>query len=404
MFLRCGGHPLLWALAAATLGLLALPTHAQSDWQLKTHLEVGVDAWHIDHSSAVPSTRQNLFLADSEPAWNYRDLSPWYTVQSQLELGPLSHVVLRARANQGSGSVLDQLYYDHGLSPSLGFRMGVADYRATWCREYDLDNPWVRESDPFCSHRMVRKPMSSAPAVQVYLRTELGPYQLQGLMGVFRPRAFGYAPREFSGALLPEQVQITKNHKQTLSFNALEKNTSTEWRLSWVKVDQSLFDPLMGSANNPLEPSRQVDYHQTSDIVFAGVSWQVKPRWRSRITHMSRFLKSRCQARQAGNLPGCDQRVESSSTVLEWNYQPNAADVLSLALVVYPLKQENWYERKVQHTSIAWRRDWGQGAFSAIQLSHARTTLPYNLRWEQLRFQPGAASAWALGTRVGYAF
>ena len=223
-----------------------------------------------------------MFLADSETSWSYRELSAWYTAQSQLNLGPHNHLVLRARANQGSGGVLDQLYYDHGISPSLGLRIGVADYRATWCREYDLDNPWVRESDPFCSQRFMRLPLSSAPAVQAYLTTEFGDYQVQGIAGLFRPRALGYAPREFSGAQLPDHVQITKNHKQSVSLNALNKTTSTEWRLSWIRITQSLFDPKVPASNTLGGPFTQMDYHQSSDIFFSGVSWQLSPRWRSR--------------------------------------------------------------------------------------------------------------------------
>lgn len=404
MLLRRGAHLARLGLAIALGPWAPLPTWAQSDWQLQNHFQVGVDAWHIDHSSEEPLTRRNMFLADSQTRWTYRELSPWYTAQSQLNFGPLQHVVLRARANQGSGGVLDQLYYDHGISPSLGFRIGVADYRATWCREYDLDNPWVRESDPFCSQRFIRLPLSSAPALQAYANTELGNYQIQAIGGLFRPRALGYAPREFSGAQLPDQVQITRNHKQTLALNALNKATSTEFRLSWVRIDQSLFDPQVRASNSQWGPFTEMNYHQASDIVFAGVSWQLSPRWRSRLTHMSRQLKARCDLLQPLAVPECGERVESSSTVLEWNYQASQKDILSLAVVHFPFKQFNVYERTHRNMSVGWRHDRGQGWFGAVQLSHSRSAIPYSLDFSKIAFQPGTASAWALGTRLGYAF
>jgi len=387
---------------AAACSLTALHAQAQGAWQLQNHFQVGVDAWHIEHSSEVPATRGQMFLADSETAWSYRDVSPWYTAQSQLSLGPLNQVVLRARASQGSGGVLDQLYYDHGISPSLGFRVGVADYRATWCREYDLDNPWIKEGDPFCSQRLARKPLSSAPALQVYLNTEVGPYQFQGIAGVFRPKALGYAPREFSGAIVPEHVQITHNHKQSLSFNALNKLTSTEWRWSWVRIDQRSLDTQYPARATSGGAVTTLDYHQQADTVFAGVSWQINPRWRARLTHMVSLLRAHCNLPDPLPNDGC-VRVRRRSTVLEWNYHAAATDMVSIALIDFPFRQDNVYERRHQSLTTGWRRDWGQGWFGSVQLSRSRTVIPYTREFREL-FPPGTASAWALGTRLGYAF
>lgn len=394
----------LWTVSFLTgLGLLLQGAQAQSDWHVQSVFQTGVDAWHIEHSAEDKTTKSTMYLADSDTRWTFSKWSPWYSLQSQLNLGPRNQVVLRGRANQGLGSSLDQLYLDHAISPSLGFRAGIADYRATWCREYDLDNPWVRQSDPFCSHRYLRMSSSSAPAIQAYVNLELGQYQMQGVAGVFRPRAFGYAHREFGDFVVGNSHHITKNHKQAVSFNVIDKSSSTEWRLSWIGLNQSLFDSDSVQLNDPsIYPSTQLNYHQKSNTYFAGVSWQVSPKLRSRLTHMSSLLKAQCVLLNPLAGPPCTNNYQKSSTVLELNYQLRPTDMLSVSWVTFPVVQNNAYQRDHQSMSAAWRRDWGQGWFNALQLSHAQSETAYNLTPQYVPYVPGLAKAWAAGFRLGY--
>lgn len=406
MFLKAGLQRLRpWTFTFLTgLGLVQ-GAQAQSDWHLQSSLQMGLDAWRIEHSATDKTTQGTMYLADSDTRWTFSEWSPWYSLQSQLNLGASSQVVLRGRANQGLGSSLDQLYLDHAISPSLGFRAGVADYRATWCREYDLDNPWVRESDPFCSHRVVRLSSSSAPALQAYVNLELGNYQMQGAAGIYRPRAFGYAKREFGDFRVKNNHHITKNHKQAVSLNIVDKSSSTEWRLSWIGLDQSLFDSDFVQFNDKsIYPSTQLDYHQKSNTFFAGVSWQVSPKLRSRLTHMTSDLKAHCVMLNplAGPPSQCSNRYKKASTVLELNYQLFPTDILSVSFVTFPVIQDTAYKRDHQSMSAAWRHDWGKGWFNALQLSRAQSETAYNLRPLYVPYVPGLAKAWAAGFRLGY--
>lgn len=373
---------------------------AQDTWQFNTAVQAGLDAWHIDHSAEHPVTRDIQFQADAGTSWRYRELSPWLTVQSRLSLSSQDHFVFRGQANQHNGATVDQFYYDHALSPSLGFRAGVADYRATWCREYDIDNPWVRENDPFCTDRRIRLATSSAPALQMYLNHDFEPYQVQGIVGLYRPRWFGYAPEEFGDKILLGHEVITKNHKQGFSVGLINKVTSTEWRFSWIGLDQTLFD---SDIVRPIEKRKPYSLEQKSNTFFAGVAWQVAPSLRSRLTHMSSRLKARCQGlSDAVSVPCASFRKDS--TVLELSYQWQATDVVSLALSTYPVKDERVYEWRHQNVSLGWRRDWPGRWFSAVQLTRSKNRVPYNNAYDPAGFDlpPTTASSWGAGLRVGY--
>jgi hypothetical protein len=389
-------------LLACSLGLVSV-VKAQPDGDLKSSVQVGMDAWHVNHSADLEVERNIMFLADSNTRWKYREVAPWLTLQSRLDFNTNNHLVLYGRASQSTGAVVDQLYLDHALSPSLGLRAGVADYRATWCREYDLDNPWVRETDPYCSDRVVRTTLSSAPALQVYLNRDVGNFEVQGIVGLYRPRAFGYAPREFGNLILQDSETVTKNNKNGLSVNVINKTHATEWRFSWIGSDQSLSNSGFFQLKDPqFYPPTQINYHQKSDTYFAGVSWQVSPRWRSRLTHMSSSLKAHCELLNLAAGEPCQNRFQKTSTVLEWAYQFKASEIVSLALSTYPIEWVGHYKGRHQSAAVAWRRDWGQGWFSTAQLIRANNRIR-NVDPAVMRPYPnGSHTAWAAGLRVGY--
>lgn len=404
-----------WAatvLAINGLFMLVQGAYAQENWELKSSAQVGLGAWHLSDGAKDQPSRHFLLTPNANTKWPYSDAAPWYTLQSQLRVGTEGEWVLRSRGNQGYGGSLDELSYAHFISPALGVRAGVLDYRATWCREYDLDNPWVRESDPFCTARFTNLATASAPAMQVYATVEAGAYQVQGLAGLFRPLALGYERKEFSNLILPSSATVTKNQKRALSVNAVNKLTSTEWRVSWLGADQSLFDSTIFQFNNPaFFPSSQLKYHQSVNTYFAGVSWQLLPSLRSRLTHLSSQLQARCEFLNpaAGDAGPCGNQFSKSSTVWELGYQLGPADVLSLAASQYANRQtgggqESLYEARNRTFALAWRRDWRQGWFSAVQLSRTKASVPYNRIPDEISYLPGDASAWGLGLRVGYQF
>ena len=334
MFLKC---QLLFRTGALGLALallmLAGAARAQTDWQVKNTLQLGLDAWHLDYSHEDMQLQRGLLMADNKPAWTYRSVSPWLTLQSQVRMGTHGELELRARANQNYGGQIDQLSYAHAISPSLGLRAGVLDYRATWCRSYDTDNPWVRENDPFCTVKFTSEATASAPALQAYSVLETDAYQFQANAGLFRPKALGYAPREFSNFFVPATAQVTQNNKHALSVSALDKASAIEWRFSWIGAHQRLFESALVQENNPVFFSpTQLNYDQKSNTYFAGVSWPLNRQLSARLTYLNSALKARCELLNPNAGPDCHNQFKKSSTVLELNYQADSADVLSLAL------------------------------------------------------------------------
>ena len=405
MFLKRQLHSRAGALGLA-LGLFTLTltgaARAQTDGQVKNTLQMGLDAWHLDYSHEDKPRQQRLLMADNKPAWKYREASPWLTLQSQVRMGTHGELELRARANQNYGGQIDQLSYAHAISPSLGLRAGVLDFRATWCRSHDTDNPWVRENDPFCTVKSTSDATASAPALQAYTVWETDAYQFQANAGLFRPKALGYAPREFNNLVLPPSAHVTQNNKQSLSVNALNKETATEWRLSWIGAHQRFFDSGLVPVNPGFAPT-QLNFDQNTNAYFAGVSWPLSRQLSARLTHLNSASKAHCEQFNPNSGPACTYQFKKSSTVLELNYQANPTDVLSLALTQYPAKQAGtWggYDSVYRSSSVSWRRNWTGDWFTAVQVTRANSLIRSNN--SILSYAPGTASAWGLGLRLGY--
>ncbi len=403
-------RPAGWVTLVMTALLLASPAQAQTDWALKSSAQLGVDAWHLSVDASDQPVRHFLLLANARTDWRYRDMAPWYTLQTQLRVGSQGEWVLRSRGNQSYGGAVDQLSYAHSISPALGWRAGILDYRATWCREYDLDNPWVREADSFCVGRFNNSATASAPALQVYAKVDVNEYQVQAVAGLYRPKALGWDRREFSNLFIADSATVLQNKKHALSVNAVNTATSTEWRLSWIGSDQRLFDSALVQINDAASfPATQLHYRQAVSTYFAGVSWQLAPRLRSRVTHFRSSLQAHCELLNPAAGEPCANQFYRASTVWELGYQLSPIDVLSLALAHYDLRQTEMldvqvYEARSRNQSLAWRRDWGRGWFTSTQLTWTQGSVPYNNKPRQTPYIPGTSSAWGLGLRVGYQF
>lgn len=347
-------------------------------------------------------------MPDSFTKWSYRPVSPWYTVESRLHIAARGEVVLRAQANAAHGAKINQLFYDRIISPRLGLRAGLLDYRATWCRSFDLDNPWVSETDPFCANKQVRLPTDSAPAIQAYVNQTMGQYLVEAVVGSYHPLAFNYEKEEFSDFVLPPTANVTHNHKILASVNALETFTATEWRLSWIGTRQSLFDP-----SAPIGPTRiPINYHHKASLWFLGVSWNVSPKLRSRVTHMTSSLTGTCEFLRQTSIHPCIQKFQKKSSVVELNYNFDSRNVYSLAFSYYPRKQTNVvpdqgnvFRLLHQSFSIGWRKDWTANVFTSLQLMYSQyDSLDRRSRRATAEVEPQTGHATGLGFRVGYRF
>lgn len=363
---------------------------AQTDsgWDLKSRAYVGADFWHVEHSAPQGMSRKATFMADQNTAWQFRSPSPWYQLESELNWFGQGQWVLKARGNQATGTELNQLFYDHYMSPQLGVRVGIVDYRISWCRSFDTDNPWIRETDPFCSDNTIKLATDSAPGVQAYTVSTVGDYTVQTLVGLYRPLLGGYSPREYSDAILTPDDRVTKNHKYGVTVNAIHNLTATEWRLGWVGADQ---------AAHYRGPRFQANSAQTVHLFFAGGSWQLHPKLKARVTLMNSHLRGHIVPLDGGQ--PIKPKVFKGSRVLELNYQHSPQHAFALAYSHYPFEQQSVYRWQHQSKSVSWRYDYNSAWFAALQISKAHNHIQ---SFDDLApVKSGKPKAAAIGFRIG---
>ena len=121
---------------------------------IKFSTQMGIDAWDLNTPSRATTPLKGvdrLYLPDSYTKWKYKNTSPWIKTTGQWDLTSNFSISFKARAEQSVGLLLDELNIDYRLSPMLGFRAGVLDYKTNWCRTYETDSPWIQEIHPFCT-------------------------------------------------------------------------------------------------------------------------------------------------------------------------------------------------------------------------------------------------------------
>lgn len=361
--------------------------------------QVGMDWWKLAANTSAPTGIRRLFLANSTPQWNYHRTAPWYTHESQLQLRSDIQLSLRARASQSSGFRLDGLSADWAISPSLGLRAGVLDYKTSWCRSYDIDSPWARENDPFCTVRTTDLATGAAPGLQAYLITQWGGYNLQGAFGLFRPMAFNYDRTEFTNAVLQPGSYVNYNHKLALSLNAVNVQTGTEFRLSYQDTDQE------ATISQP-RPSSPYQQRQKAGLFYLAGSWYASKSVNLRVTHLKSDLDYTCI--RAVTLT-CLGNVWKSSNTFEITYDAAPVDKFVIGYSLYKLVSgfgssgtgfvlANDLNFRHKAVSLAWRRDWAKGFYSVVQFSKSNV-------WQQAgNFRPNEAKGHGLGLRIAYRF
>lgn len=365
--------------------------------------QVGVDAWRFSDGEPQP-----LLMMSTNTQWHYRTVSPWMTFDGRLQFAPQVTVTLKARSNQEMGSHLDELSADWSISPYLGLRAGVVDYKTSWCRTYDIDSPWVRENDPFCTVVTTSGPSGGAPGAQAYVNLLKGVYRVQGVAGIYSPLLMDYNTREFSNISYP-LYHVDKNDKQGLSINVLNLETATEFRLGLLGAQQSA-QVYRAWNTSPFY------VEQTYRLLFAGVSLYLTPKINMRIQTLHHVMENKNLSYPGATLPHYQSGVsiKRASNVLELTYQVDSQDMLAFAinsydydyaltLSKYPFPgytyDPNYYQYQQRAMSVAWRRDWARGVFTVLQATRGRLALEgTSVGREQL------SAANGFGFRLGYRF
>lgn len=404
----------LWSCSAEGQTVVATE-HQWTDDVVGSHvLQVGIDAWQI-HTSANEDTTSNLNslsrlqLANSYPVWGYRSTTPWMRFDGGLRVGRDVLFTAKYRADQPTGRRLDEASVDWAFH-TYGVKFGVLDPKISWCRTYDVDSPWVRENNPFCSIQPLNFAKGSAPGAQAYANFIAGDYSLQALAGVYRPLWWNYAPDETPTLDLGPTGVVKTHTKSGLALSATNLRNGMELRWGLLK-DHYLATRDSDASNVPY------NYDVQSDVMFLGANWYATQKIALRATFftyvgdMSRTFKG-----PTDNLLR-EQKSKYKATSLEMNYQLDANDVFALAHVVYDYNL-NYFNFDVQsgvpvvqygyigsphfvttNTSVSWRHDWGKGLFTVLQYSDADVAQSHSFYQKQL-----SSRGSALGVRLGYRF
>jgi hypothetical protein len=359
--------------------------------------QLGVDAWDLNTPSRTTTRLKGvdrLYLPDSHTKWQYKNTSPWIKVTSQWDLTSNFSISSKARAEQSVGYLVDELNMDYRLSPMVGFRAGVLDYKTSWCRTYETDSPWIQEINPFCTNRVTNEASLASPGLQAYLNFSPSHYLIQSLIGIYRPKAFGYNENEFSNVANTKGVAI--NDRWGWSINVLDRDTATEFRLSWLAAYQE---------NN------RDDYGyrgQKAGALYLATSFFPAEKLNVR----AQFFDSLVNQASYAEPPAYDQILETNmarqSKSIEFIYQISALDTLGVATSRYTFNwhltgmngyesytNPNYYQFSQSSNSVTWRHSWPKGIYTSLQWMKSKND-------QLLILTTSKADGEALGFRLGF--
>ena len=353
----------------------SVPANA-SDWTLIT----GLDNWQLhpsvekDSAPGYSEENTNLLLPNASAKWNYKNHSPFLTVSGQQDIYPSFSIHLKARADQVFGVRVDEADIEHNISPQLGIRAGVVNYKISWCKDYDRDNGWMRDIEAICVTPAFKDATGSAPGMQIFTNSVVDHYRFQTQLGVYHPRSLNYAPQEFGNVIPSPNYQVTQNKKIGVNFNALNLRTGIEARLSYMQAQQAAYLP---------ESNLQGIAQQNAKIWYWGVSAPLTPKLTLRATELRQTDTETCVSDVAQIASSCnlDQILKKRSTALQLSYQLHSNDLLSIGVsrTKFDVDASFYNAQKTQyidppaffiHTrqkSLAWRHDWSSGLFTVVQ-------------------------------------
>lgn len=387
---------------------LSCQAQASDDFE-RTHwsYNIGIDAWRLDpsvDSDPEPWNAQNtnLLLPNAATAWHFTNTSPYVIVSANQSIGKTATLSFKAKANQTSGLKVDEAALHKEISPSLGVRAGLVNYKTSWCRTYEPDNGWIREVETTCLTRALSDVTGGAPGLQVVTQTFWDHFLVQSQVGIYRPMAFHYAPKEFGNFIPNANYQVANNHKYGFNINLLELDRAIEARLSYLHANQ-----LAVVTDNKIG----ANYPQKSDLWYWGISAPLTSKLSARLTWLTQNQNTQLWPTQySGELRNIEHRQTKTSTSLELSYRTTSIDLVSLGIsrttfddtgVLFSnlneiLEQSPPFYIRTRQLSIAWRHDWSNGLFGIVQGIWA---LQNNAPYSNTEY---AAHGNAIGVRLGY--
>lgn len=405
---HCAIRGALAALICASPAIQAQSNEArpQSIWTY----QLSVDAWKLETNTGADylpgyiEQNSNLLLPNSQTKWDYKDVSVGGRLTATQKLGSDIDLSFKARADQTIGSRIEQAQIQKHISPFLGIRTGIVDYKTSWCRTYEQDNGWIREVEAICNTPQFRDVTGGAPGLQIFASKAVQDFLVQGQLGIYDPLILNYAPKEFGNLIPSPRFEVQSNKKYGFNLNAVNTYTGLEARLSYIHTFQTGFSP---------EPKLLGQTKQESDLIYLGLNAPLTNKLTGRITHAQQAQKSVCRSTVATIGSSCNLNLTGgkSASSAELAYQWNSRNLMSVGFsqtkfetqqqLFSPTADIFWqaFPSKVnsEQTSIAWRHDWAEGVFTIFQYMQSKQQLSYDNT-------PLATKGHATGLRLGYRF
>lgn len=402
-------------LITVMLASTSLTLHAQADiYDLPSrwNYQIGMDAWKLGASidkDPVPGFNEansNLLLPNSYTAWQFKELSPFGRLAGIKRISNSLSFNIKARADQSQGLKINEASLEKEISPFLAFRLGVVDYKTSWCRTYEPDNGWIQDIEAFCVTPQFRDVSGGAPGIQVVTNTHWHNYQVQTLAGFYDPLFLNYAPKEFGNLVPSPQYSVTSNKKAGFNVNILDLTTSVETRISFLQAQQDAYSPeahLLGTTK------------QAYDLWYLGLNIPTRnPNLSVRLTHVLQNQKSTCRSNVAQLASACNRNSNSQkhSSSAQVSYRNGTQNLFSFGISETEIKNqsdfftpdlqvfthlEDQFYIKFQQASAAWRHDWDGGFFTVIQYMKAKQNNG------QLGIR-NPSDGYAVGLRLGYQY
>ena len=375
-------------------------------FRIRSDLFVGMDAWSLNPSVDEDSSFETglwdntwLMLPNAATEHTYRPVSPFLRYQAAVKLSRDWSSELKFRADQNFGAVFDELALTWQPSPQLGARVGVLDFKTTWCRTYDVDSHWMREPDSFCTFNQIKDGVAGAPGMQLISQNRSNDQLLTVVAGVYDTMLLDYETDEFSNFFTSRQMQVLENQKHGLSVSWLNTYSGNEIRASWLRSDQVARDPNLVA---PVE--------QSADLFYLGATQH----WGTR--HQMRYVYTRFLSDRAFRIAGTDRAPQvdvnslsdqRDSHALEWLYQWDALNRWSMGASLFEMRAKEtvviegetfrsdpFFKLKHHGFYVGWRRELNRNMFVTAQAMwvsqrHAYYDAPnltshgqaYGLRW-----------------------
>ena len=374
------------------------------------NLETGFDSWVLSPSAQQDTLpdyiedNANLLLVNSHTAWQYKNQSPYLRLMGEANLTQHLTFSVRARADQQVGTRVDALQVQYEISPQMGLRAGVAEYKTSWCKSYDTDSAWIQEIDAPCSTELFEDVTGGAPGAQIYTRQTWGDYFVQTQLGLYRPQWLGYDPQEFGFAVPSKQFQVQGNDKWGVSLNALNLEQGTEFRAAYIHAKQKAYSP---------EPNIQGRTHQSYGLIYLAAEVAVNSSTKLRLTHTRQDLHQTCLSSVA-LLGQCNWNTHmlARSNSFELSHQLDSKNIVAFAVSAFDMQLEEvffnpTFDLSVDYPNglgihnrrhaIAWRHEWTPHIFSAVQWIGAKA--------DSVNFDTHVPSnAKAMGFRLAYRY